>query len=170
MKTDAQRHELGVLAKLIILIGIALIIAGIVWHGVTVESVQRFWRDLAERPSAPMAFQFILQPLMATIAATIHGLKDARTGRSPYLWTLLRDPQERTELLREGLNATAKIILLGLAMDVIYQVIFLKTFYPAEALVVALLLALVPYVVVRGLVTRIARRWRRGALPRQTHN
>lgn len=55
-------------------------------------------------------------------------------------------------------------------MDVIYQVIFLKMFYPAEALVVALLLAFVPYVVVRGLVTRIARRWRRTALPRQTRN
>jgi hypothetical protein len=168
VKTDAQRHELGVLAKLIILIGISLIIAGVVWHGVTFESLQRFWHDLAERPSAPMAFRFILQPLMATIAATAHGLKDARTGRSPYFWTLLRNPQERAELLREGLNATARIILLGIAMDVIYQVIFLKMFYPVEALIVALLLAFVPYVVVRGLVTRIARRWRGDAFPRQT--
>ena len=170
MKTDAQRHELGVLAKLIVLIGIALIIAGIVWHGVTVDTFERIWRDLAERPSGPMAFRFILQPLMAAIAATAHGLKDARTGRSPYFRTLLRDPQQRIGLLREGLNATAIIILLGLAMDVIYQVIVLKMFYPAEALIVALLLAFVPYVVVRGLVTRIARRWRRTALPRQTRN
>ncbi len=169
MKTNPQPHELGVLAKLIILIGVTLIVAGVVWHGVTFQTLQRFWHDLAERPSAPMAFRFILQPLMATIAATIHGLRDARRGRSPYLRTLLRDPQERTELLREGLNATARIILLGLAMDVIYQIIFLKMFYPAEALVIALLLAFVPYVVVRGLVTRIARRWRGGVFPRHTN-
>jgi hypothetical protein len=62
-------------------------------------------------------------------------------------------------LLREGLNATARIILLGLVMDVIYQLIVLKTFYPNEALVIALLLAFVPYLIIRGLVFRVAR-WR----------
>ena len=66
-------------------------------------------------------------------------------------------PQERVGRLREGLNATARIILLGLVMDVIYQLLVLKTFYPNEALVVALLLAFVPYVIIRGLVLRIAR-------------
>ena len=63
----------------------------------------------------------------------------------------------KAKLVREGLNATARIILLGLAMDVIYQLLVLKTFYPNEALVVALLLAFVPYVIIRGLVLRIAR-------------
>ena len=36
-----------------------------------------------------MTFRFILQPIMATIAALYDGIKDARTGRSPYLWTIL---------------------------------------------------------------------------------
>ena len=71
--------------------------------------------------------------------------------------TVLRNPQERVGRLREGLNATARIILLGLVMDVIYQLIVLKTFYPNEALVIALLLAFVPYVIIRGLVLRVAR-------------
>ncbi len=48
------------------------------------------------------------------------------------------------------MTATARIILLGLAMDVIYQYLVFKTFYPAEALVVALLLAFVPYLLIRG--------------------
>src|SRR5207244_8507535 len=82
--------------------------------------------------------------------------------RSPYFMTLLRNPQERVGLLREGLNATARIILLGLAMDVIYQLFVLKTFYPNEALVVALLLAFVPYLIIRGLVFRVARSRIRG--------
>jgi hypothetical protein len=63
------------------------------------------------------------------------------------------------------LNATARIILLGLAMDVIYQVIVLKTFYPNEALVIALLLAFVPYLIIRGLVVRVAWSRRRGPAP-----
>ena len=44
-------------------------------------------------------------------------------------------------------------------MDVIYQFMVLKTFYPAEALIIALMLAFVPYLLIRGPVTRIARRW-----------
>jgi hypothetical protein len=39
----------------------------------------------------------------------------------------------------------------------------LKRFYPAEAVIVALLFAFVPYVIIRGPVARIARRWRGGA-------
>jgi hypothetical protein len=114
-----------------------------------------------------MRFRFILQPLMVAIVAIRDGLKDARTVRSPYFWTMLGDPRARVERLEEGLNATARIILLGLVMDGIYQVIVLKQFYPAEAVIVALLFAFVPYVIIRGPAARIARRWR-GASPHQT--
>jgi len=41
----------------------------------------------------------------------------------------------------------------------IYQLIFLKMFYPAEALIIALVLAFVPYLIIRGLATRVTRRW-----------
>jgi hypothetical protein len=135
-----------------------LIVAGVAWHGVTFAVLRRIWTDLIERPDGPMRFRFILQPLMAIIAAILHGRQDAQRGRTPYFWTMLRNPQERTVRLREGLNATARIILLGLVMDVIYQLIVLKTFYPVEALIIAVLLAFVPYVVLRGIITRIARR------------
>jgi hypothetical protein len=57
------------------------------------------------------------------------------------------------------LNATARIILLGLVMDAIYQGIVLRRFYPGEAVIVALLFAFVPYVIMRGPAARIARRW-----------
>ena len=156
---NANSQELGLLAKLVIVLAIVLIVAGALWHGVTVQAFQRFWHDLVERPDGPMRFRFVLQPLMAAIAAIHDGLEDARTGRSPYFMTLLCNPQERVGLLREGLNATARIILLGLAMDVIYQLFVLKTFYPNEALVVALLLAFVPYLIIRGLVFRVVRSW-----------
>jgi len=66
------------------------------------------------------------------------------------------------------LNATARIILLGLVMDAIYQAVVLKRFYPAEAVIVALLFCFVPYVFVRGLATRIPRRWLGNAPPHRT--
>jgi hypothetical protein len=52
-------------------------------------------------------------------------------------------------------------------MDVIYQLIFLKSFYPVEALLIALALAFLPYVLIRGLAARIMHRWG-GAPPHQT--
>lgn len=154
--TGSDQQVLGLLPKLIIVAGILPIAAGIFWHGVTVEALQRFWHDLVERPSGPMAFRFVLQPAMPAIAAIRAGIKDARTGGSPYFWA---EPQERAPRLREALNATARIILLGLVMDVIYQALVLRIFYPGEALVTALTLAFIPYVLIRGPAARIAR-WR----------
>ncbi len=163
-----SHRNLSLLAKLVVAFILVMIVAGIVWHGVSIEIFKRIWHELIERTDAPMRFRFILQPLMATIAAILDGLKDARTGRSPYFWTMLRNPRERIERLNEGLNATARIILLGLVMDAIYQIIVLKRFYPAEAVIVALLFAFVPYVIIRGPVLRIERWWLGGASPNRT--
>src|SRR6266481_4487199 len=102
--TDAEPQKLSLLAKLVVAFVLVLIVAGIVWHGVSIATFQRIWHDLVARPDAPMRFRFILQPLMAAIVAIRDGLKDARTGRSPYFWTLLRNPRERIERLNEGLN------------------------------------------------------------------
>ena len=165
--TDAEPQKLSLLAKLIIALILALIVAGIVWHGVSIPTFRRIWHDLVAQPDAPMRFRFILQPLMVAIVAIRHGLNDARTGRTPYFWTMLGNPRERAQRLNEGLNATARIIFLGLVMDAIYQVIVLGQFYPAEAVIVALLFAFIPYVIIRGPAARIARRWRR-ASPHQT--
>jgi hypothetical protein len=161
---DAESQKLSLLAKLIVASLLVLIVLGVVWHGVSIPTFRRIWYDLVERTDAPMRFRFILQPLMAAIVAVRAGINDARTGRSPYFWTMLGNPSERAQRLNEGLNATARIILLGLVMDMIYQVIVLKQSYPAEAVIVALLFAFVPYVIVRGPAARIARR-RFGATP-----
>ena len=166
--TDPNTEKLGWLARLTLVCLILLIIGGVVWYGVTFAIIRRIWQQLIERPSEPMAFRFVLQPLMAAIAAFLHGRKDARLGRSPYFWTVVSSRQERVARLREGLNATARIIVLGLVMDSIYQLIILERFYPVEAVIVAVLLGFVPYVIIRGVVTRIVYRWRGSGSSRQT--
>jgi hypothetical protein len=157
--TDTQ--ELGILSKFVIALTVLLIAAGVLWYGVTLDTLQRVWHDLIERPDAPMRFRFALQPLMAAAFAIRDGLRDARAGHAPFFTTILWRPAERAERLREALNATARIILLGLLMDLIYQILVFRTFFPNEAVIIALLLGFVPYVVVRGLATRAAiRRYR----------
>jgi len=49
-------------------------------------------------------------------------------------------------------------------MDAIYQFLVLRWFYPGEALVTAFVLAVLPYLLIRGPAARIARHsHRRGA-------
>jgi hypothetical protein len=83
---DTDQQQLGLLAKLVIAFGTALIVAGMLWHGVAIETFKRIWHSLVERPSGPVAFRFILQPAMAAIA---DGLKDVQTGRSPYFFEVV---------------------------------------------------------------------------------
>jgi len=161
--TDTQ--ELTLLAKLVIAAGVALMVAGAVSHPLTIATVERIWYQELARASAPMKFRFVLQPLMAALLAFRDGRKDAQAGSSPYIWAVLREPRERRARLIHGLNQTARIIVLGLVMDVIYQLIFLKVFYPVEALIIALVLAFVPYLVIRGLAARVTRRWGRRISP-----
>ncbi len=75
---------------------------GAALYGLSADVFRRIWQNLLDRPGGPMTFRFILQPVMATIAAVLAGIKDARTGRSPYLWTMLTRPEKIGGRLSEG--------------------------------------------------------------------
>jgi hypothetical protein len=160
---EAQSKTEVLLARMTAALIVALIALGLIWYGFSAEVHQRLWRDIVERPSGPMAFRLLLQPAVAAILAVRDGIKDAQIGRSPYFWTVLTDPERRQARLLEGLGATARVMVLALIMDAIYQVRVLGTFYPGEAAIVALLLAFLPYLLIRGLASRIARRRGRSA-------
>lgn len=152
-------REHSALARIVALIALALMFAGTIWYGISSDVLQRLWQDLIERPSGAMSFRFVLQPMMAVIAAAHDGFRDAQLGRSPYFWTVVSDPQKRASRLREGLVSTARIMLLGIGMDIIYQLRVLKTLYPTEAVLIAIALAFVPYALLRGPLSRVARWW-----------
>lgn len=132
------------------------------------DTAHRMWVQLIARPSGPFGFRFLFQPAMAIILAIRDGLKDASTGRSPYFWTVMTNPAKRSERLREGFAATAKIIIFALLLDAIYQVIEFGTFYPGEATIVAMSLAFIPYLLIRGPAERVAKRWRNRASTRKS--
>lgn len=157
--TQPASQKARIVARLAIVLATVLIVLGASWYGFSTDVHQRIWRNIAERPSGPMSFRFLLQPTMAFLAALHDGINDARLGRSPYFWTILSDPTQRGDRLREGFLSTGRIILLGLGMDAIYQYKVLNTFYPGEMVVTALLLAFIPYLLLRGPITRLARRW-----------
>jgi hypothetical protein len=125
--------------------------------------LSRLWADLIARPGGPFEFRLVLQPLVAALLAVRDGVVDARTERSPYIWTLLHDPGHRRERFREGIRATLRVVVLGVAIDAFYQFKVHGTVYPGEALGIALLLGFVPYLLIRGPTDRIARRRRGGS-------
>jgi len=126
------------------------------------EMLATWWREITGRPEGPLPFavRLFLQPLMATVLAVRDGLKDARAGRPPYLWSLFTDPAQRAESLRSGWRSVGKVFLLAVAVDWVYQLIVLKGIRLGQGLFMGIALAIVPYVLLRGPVTRIARRVR----------
>jgi hypothetical protein len=121
-----------------------------------------FWTriatNLADRVSGPMKFRLILQPIMASMFAVIAGLRDARLGKPPYLWSLLSDRAHRLKILQDAWKSVGRVFVLALALDVVYQVVVQHFVYPGEAVLTALVLAIVPYVILRGLVTRLTKK------------
>ncbi len=118
----------------------------------------RIGDNLVARVSGPLKFRLVLQPLMAAIFAIRSGLADARAGKSPYFWALLSDRGQREDMLKDGWKSVGKVFILALVLDVVYQIIALRFVYPGEAIIVAFVLAIVPYLILRGLITRLARR------------
>ena len=118
----------------------------------------RIMENLSDRVSGPMKFRLLLQPIMASIFAIISGLKDAKAGKPPYFWALFTNPGERSDMIKDGWKSVGKVFILAMALDVAYQLYVLHFVYPGEVLIVAFLLAIVPYLILRGLVNRIARK------------
>jgi hypothetical protein len=148
-----------VFARVVVGLMAALTLGGIAWYGLAPENLARVWQNLVDRPGGPMVFRYFLQPTMATIAGVLGGMSDARQGRLPFVQAVLTNPAERAGRLDEAMVDTSRIMLLGLVMDTIYQYIEFDAFHPAEAVIVTLMLAFLPYLLVRGLVARAARRW-----------
>jgi hypothetical protein len=122
------------------------------------EMAIRFWENLVGRVGGPMTFRLILQPIMAAIFAVRSGLKDAKEGKPAYFWALFTDSVHRGDMLRDGWKAVGKVFIFAIIIDLVYQLIVFRWFYPGEAFWVAVALAIIPYLAIRGPVNRIARR------------
>jgi TRAP-type C4-dicarboxylate transport system permease large subunit len=157
--TDPPSQTQILLARIAVALIVGLAAAGVLWYGVSTEVLTRIWRSLLARPGGPMTFRFLLQPAMAGLAAWRDGVADARLDRTPYLSTVLFRADRRGSRIWEGVLSTSKILILGAVMDVIYQALVLGEFYPGEAAIVAVLLAFVPYALLRGPIGRVARLW-----------
>ncbi len=116
----------------------------------------RIAHNMVERVTGPMKFRLLLQPAMATFFAIRGGLQDAKENKPPYFWGLFTDKGERESMVKNGWKSIGKVFILAIVLDVVYQLIEHRwTIYPGEAVLVAIILAIVPYLLIRGPVNRI---------------
>ncbi len=119
-----------------------------------------FWTlaavQLHDRVSGPMKFRIVLQPIMATYFAIRSGLSDARSGKDPYFWSFLIGRGHRFDLIKDGWASVGRVVMLSGGLDLVYQFFVQSSIHIRAAIIVAFVLAVVPYVIVRGTVTRIA--------------
>jgi hypothetical protein len=121
------------------------------------EMLSRGVEQLVGRAGGPLHFRLLIMPLVVTTLAVRAGLRDAREGQPAFLWALLTNPAERRRLLRSALKDVGRIFIVAVVLDTAYQLMVLRALYPGQLLIVAVTCAMVPYVVIRGPVTRLTR-------------
>ncbi len=113
--------------------------------------------NLLGRTAGPLNFRLLIMPLVVTVLAIRAHRRDVREGRPTVLFAFLKDPTKRHRLLRSGLKDVGKVFIMACVLDTTYQIWVLRSFYLGEMLVVAVVCAIIPYCLVRGLITRTAR-------------
>lgn len=124
------------------------------------DLLNRLVTDLLGRLTGPLTFRLFLQPAIAMFFACRDGLADARAGRPPHFWRMVTGPREaRKRRARETVRAVSKVFIMAIVIDCAYQWIVFRWVYPFEAMVTAVILAIVPYVALRGVANRVVRLW-----------
>ena len=110
--------------------------------------------DLIGRIHGPMNARIYIQTLVAVILAVRAGMRDARDHDAPFFWALAFG-SGRSELVRGAWKDIGKVFVAALVLDIVYQIYRFHMVYPIETVIVATLLAVIPYIVVRAAVTRV---------------
>jgi hypothetical protein len=122
------------------------------------EYLGRDWEMLIGRDHGPMTFRLICQPLVAVILAIRAGLRDARAGRSPcFFWSVFTKASRDSALLQEAWRDVGKVFIVAVVLDVSYELIVYRWVYPVQSLIVATVLAIIPYALIRGPITSARR-------------
>ena len=121
------------------------------------ETIARGWENLIGRFGGPMSFRLLVQPAVAAIFAIRAGIRDARENKPTFLGCAISNPGSWRARMRQSWKDVGKVFIVALILDSIYQVVVHSGVFALELLITATFLALIPYMVFRDLVARVAR-------------
>jgi len=111
--------------------------------------------SLMGRTLGPLSFRFFLQPIVGILLGMRAGFRDSENGRTPYLFAFFTEHATRQENLTSGWKDIRKLFILAITLDVVYQLIIFRWIYLGQALIIAIVLAVIPYTLTRGFSNRI---------------
>jgi len=117
--------------------------------------------QLRDRAGGPLHFRLYMMPSVVTFLAVRAGIRDARARRPAFVHSVFANAAERRRAFRSAMRDIGRVLIVALALDTLYQLVVLRTFYPLQSLIVAVVCAIVPYVLVRGPITLLLGRFSR---------
>jgi len=128
------------------------------------QMLSQAFEQLLGRAGGPLHFRLFVMPCVVTVLGIRAGLRDGRAGRRQFLW--LKDSAERRQLLRSAFRDIGRVFLVAVVLDTTYQILVFKYLYILQVLIIAVMCAVVPYVLMRAVVTRLARGRNQEAAPK----
>jgi hypothetical protein len=123
---------------------------------VILDMLSRTIEELVARADGPLNFRLVVMPIMVTILAVRAHLKDVKEGKPIFLGAFVASPTERRRLFRSGLGDLGRVFIIACVLDTAYQLLVLREFHPGQMVIVAVVCAIVPYLLVRGPILRVA--------------
>jgi hypothetical protein len=112
--------------------------------------------ELFGRLDGPLNLRLILQPCIAAIFGFLDGSKDAKAGAPPYFWSVTQETQAaRMKLIKHGWGRIGKVLVIAFALDMLFQYLVTNSVAILGSILVAAILAILPYLIFRGLINRI---------------
>lgn len=100
--------------------------------------------------------RFFIQPALAVVVGILHGIRDHRRRREPYLIGLVHARGHRLAHLGEGLRQILVPLCVAVIFSYIFQYVNRAYISFAYGLLYAVLFLAMPYFITRALTNRIA--------------
>ena len=98
--------------------------------------------------------RLILQPLIAIFLGLRFGVRDAKAGKQPFFYALVRGDGHRGALLRHAARDAIMPLIVALIIDSILQQLINHRIRPFAAVIVGGILVFLPFLIVRALANR----------------
>lgn len=102
------------------------------------------------------SLRFLIQPALAVVLGILHGLRDHRRGRAPYLVALVRARGRRFAHLGGALRKILVPLCLAVGLSYVFQYVNRARISVAYGLLFAVLFVALPYFITRALANRVA--------------
>jgi uncharacterized membrane-anchored protein len=99
--------------------------------------------------------RLILQPLIAIVLGLRFGVRDAKAGKQPFFYALVRGDGHRGALLRHAARDAIMPLIVAVIIDSILQQLINQRIRPFAAVIVGGVLVFLPFLIVRALANRV---------------